>query len=351
MVGSNNINLLEPVGQFGTRLMGGKDASQTRYIFTHMTQKTRELFDPQDDPVLKYLDDDGKSIEPEFYVPRLPMVLVNGTEGIGTGFSCYVPPYNPEDIKANIGRILSGQSVKPMAPWFRGFKGKITKEDDTTWVASGVYRDRGGGKYTVTELPPGRWTQDFKEHLEALVEKKTISGYTNNSTTEEVQFDIQGYTGNSPEKDFKMTKSFHTSNMHLFHPTNGIKKYGSAEDILVDFVEIRLECYRKRKAHLLKTMTERQVLLNSKNRFITEVIEGGIVVFRRPKADLEAELKTKKFAPVDGTYDYLLNIKTYQYTLEAVKALVDEVEKLRSDTEALKATTVVNMWKSDIIKC
>lgn len=350
-MGSNNINLLEPVGQFGTRLMGGKDASQTRYIFTHLTPKAREIFDPQDDPVLKYLDDDGKPIEPEYYVPRLPIVLVNGTEGIGTGFSCYVPPYNPDDIKANIGRILGGESIKPMTPWFRGFKGKITKEDDTTWVATGIYRDRGGGNYTITELPPGRWTQDFKEHLEVLVEKKTISGYTNNSTTDNVLFDIQGYTGNTPDKDFKMTKSIHTSNMHLFHPTKGIKKYGSSEDILVDFVEIRLEYYRKRKAHMLKTMAERQVLLNNKNRFITDVIEGNIVVFRRPKMELENELKTKKFVPIDGTYDYLLNIKTYQYTMEAVNSLVEEVEKLRVDTDALKVTTVVDMWKSDILKC
>ena len=344
-VGSNNINLLEPVGQFGTRLMGGKDASQTRYIFTHLAPKTRELFDPLDDPVLRYLDDDGKTIEPEYYVPRLPMVLINGTEGIGTGFSCYVPPFNPEDIKTNIKKILSGQPVTPMTPWFRGFKGTISKDDDDTWVASGIYRNG-----VVTELPPGRWTQDFKEYLETLIEKKVISNYKNNSTTDQVHFEIQGYTGDDPMKDFKLSKAIHTSNMHLFHPTKGIKKYQTAEEILVDFVEIRLEHYKKRKAHLLKAMSERQVLLNSKHRFITQVINNEIVVFRRPRADLEKELDTLKYVKIDG-YDYLLNIKTYQYTLEAIKALSDEVQKLKEEAEKLKATTVIDMWNSDILKC
>ena len=344
-MGSNNINLLEPVGQFGSRLMGGKDASQTRYIFTHLAPKTRELFDPLDDPILKYLDDDGKSIEPEYYVPMLPMVLINGTEGIGTGFSCYVPPFNPDDIKSNIKKILSGQPVTPMTPWFRGFKGTITKDKDGSWVASGIYRNG-----VVTELPPGKWTQDFKEFLESLIEKKVISNYKDNSTTEQVHFEIQGYTGDDPMKDFKLTKAIHTTNMHLFHPTKGIKKYQTAEEILVDFVEIRLDHYKKRKAHLLKSMSERQVLLNNKNRFITQVINNEIVVFRRPRADLEKELETLKYTKIDG-YDYLLNIKTYQYTLEAIKTLSDEVQKLKEETEKLKGTSVIDMWKSDILKC
>ena len=101
-VGSNNMNYLEPCGQFGTRLMGGKDASQTRYIFTRLTPDARKLFDPRDDPVLNYLQDDGKSIEPEYFVPVIPTVLINGTEGIGTGFSTNIPPFNPRDIIDNM---------------------------------------------------------------------------------------------------------------------------------------------------------------------------------------------------------------------------------------------------------
>ena len=351
-MGSNNINLLYPAGQFGTRLMGGKDASQTRYIFTHLTKQAREIFDPLDDPVLNYLEDDGKLIEPDAYVPRLPMVLVNGTEGIGTGFSTYIPSYNPDDIKANILRILEGKSLKKMAPWFKGFKGKVYQsESEGTWTTEGVLQRMGGDRYKVTELPPGRWTQDYKEHLESLVEKKIIDSFKNNSTTESVDFEIVGYEGKNLTKDLKMTKSFHTTNMHLFHPTRGIHKYDSPEAILVDFVEIRLDLYKKRKAHMIKSMTSDVELLTNKSRFIQMVVDDEIVIFKRKKADLEKELEAKKFIRVDGTYNYLLDIKTYQYTMEAITKMNEDVMAIREKLDTLSKLAVVDMWKNDILKC
>jgi DNA topoisomerase-2 len=348
-VGSNNMNLLEPCGQFGTRLQGGKDASQTRYIFTHLSQDAQKVFDPLDEPVLNYLDDDGRSIEPEYFVPVLPMVLINGTEGIGTGFSTYVPPYNPEDVKANIIRALEGKNLVPMTPWFNGFQGTITKdEDEGTWVAKGVYNVLAGGKYHVRELPPGRWTQDYKEHLDSLVDKGVISGYKNNSTTEMVDFVVDGYSGKDLHKDLKMTKAFHTTNMHLFHPKEGIKKYSSPEDILVDFVAIRLETYKKRKAHMIHAMTEECKLLSEKARFIQMVVDNELVVFRRKKQTIEADLKTKGFVE---PFDHLMNIKTYQYTEEAIEKMLTEEKTLKAKLAELRKLTTVDMWKLDVIKC
>ncbi len=344
-VGSNNINLLEPCGQFGTRLMGGKDASQTRYIFTRLTSEARKLFDPKDDAILNYLDDDGRSIEPDFYMPTLPMILINGSEGIGTGFSCYVPPFNPKDIKDNIGRILDGKQVVPMRPWFRGFKGKVHKEDDT-WMMEGVWNWKGDN-IVVTELPPGRWTQDYKEYLEGLVEKKLIGGFTNNSTTEDVHFEIEDYTGKDLLKDLKLRKTFRVSNMHLFHPTRGIYKYSSPEEILKDFVELREDHYVKRKAHLIKVLETRATMCGYKSKFVTMVIEGDIVVFKRKKQDLEEEL-SKTFPKIGGTYDYLLNIKTVQYTEESVKNLLKESKQAKEELEVMKNTSHIEMWKMDI---
>ena len=344
-MGSNNINLLEPCGQFGTRLMGGKDASQTRYIFTKLTKQARKIFDPRDDAILNYLDDDGRSIEPDFYMPTIPMVLVNGTEGIGTGFSCYVPPFNPRDIKDNIGRILDGKQVVPMRPWFKGFKGKVHKEDDT-WMMEGVWNWKGMN-IVVTELPPGRWTQDYKEYLEGLVEKKLIGGFTNNSTTEDVHFEIEDYTGKDLLKDLKLRKTFRVSNMHLFHPTRGIHKYSSPEEILKDFVELREDHYVKRKAHLIKVLETRATMCGYKSKFVTMVIEGDIVVFKRKKQELEAEL-AQTFPKIGGTYDYLLNIKTVQYTEESVKDLLKESKQAKEELEVMKNTSHIEMWKMDI---
>jgi DNA topoisomerase-2 len=121
-VGSNNINLLYPEGQFGSRLLGGDDASAARYIFTKLAPITRKIFHPHDDALLKYLEDDGFPVEPEFYMPILPMLLVNGASGIGTGWSTKIPNHNPREIVANLRRLLRGEEMEPMHPWYMGFR-------------------------------------------------------------------------------------------------------------------------------------------------------------------------------------------------------------------------------------
>ena len=345
-MGSNNINLLEPCGQFGTRLMGGKDASQTRYIFTRLTSEARKLFDPKDDAILNYLDDDGRSIEPDFYMPTLPMILVNGSEGIGTGFSCYVPPFNPKDIRDNITNVLNGKSIQKMKPWFRGFKGKIFEQDDDSWVTQGVWTTIGR-TVKVAELPPGRWTQDYKEHLDTLVEKKIISGFTNNSTTENVDFLIQDYNGKDAVKDLKLQKTLRTTNMHLFHPTKGIHKYQSPELILKDFIELRYEYYKKRKEHLIKVLEAKAQMCDYKSRFVSMVINGDIIVFRRKKQELENQL-SGLFPQISGTYDYLLNIRTVQYTDESVRELLQESKRAKDELVVMRNTSHTSMWENDI---
>lgn len=345
-VGSNNIHLLEPCGQFGSRLLGGKDASQPRYIFTKLTKQARQLYDQRDDAILTYLDDDGKSIEPDHFVPVIPTVLVNGTEGIGTGFSCYVPPYDPKDISANIDRVLAGKDLVPMKPWFRGFKGVVTPDGDGSWVAHGTWSIKGC-ILKITELPPGRWTQDFKEYLDTLIEKKVITNYTNNSTTEQVDFDIMGYGGSDVAKDFKLQKVFHTTNMHLFHPTKGIHKYESPEAILMDFVDIRMEAYKKRKAHMIEVLEQKMKRNTNMAKFVDMVINDKLVVFKRKKQELEAEMETHFERP----FDYLLHIKTYQYTHEEVQALNEETAQLADELKKLKNTTLSDMWKTDLKIC
>ncbi len=341
-VGSNNVALLVACGQFGTRLMGGKDASATRYIFTKLDPIARKLFDRRDDPVLRYLEDDGTPIEPDFFVPVLPMVLINGTEGIGTGFSTFVPPYKPEDVRANVARCIRGEEMVPMIPFFNGFEGRVYSTDDGVWVTEGVYANG-----TITELPPGRWTQDHKEFLDGLVEKKAISGYENNSTTERVRFKITGYRGKNPIGDLKLQKQFRVSNMHLFHPTQGIKKYSSPLEIIRDFVEIRMECYQRRKAHIVAELRAKVDLNDSKARFIADVVSGRLVVFKRRRADLESDM-AKSFTPMNGNFSYLLDIKTQQYTEEAICDLMQEVDACKRELNVIMGKDERDMWLDDL---
>ena len=340
-VGANNLNLLEPSGQFGTRLAGGKDAASSRYIFTRLSPQTRKIFNPADNAVLSYVMDDGQQVEPEFYAPIIPMILVNGSEGIGTGFSCYVPPYDVQIIKHNIECALNQVAMVPMVPHFKGFRGKVTKTKDHTWVLEGIV-EKEGTQLHVTELPPGKWIQDFKEHLDELVEKGTIQKYENHSTETQPDFRIWG----GDPKDLGLTKTIHTSNMYLIGPNGAVKKYNSPEEILVDYLDIRLQMYKKRKAWLLKEFDLEIEWLSEKARFITSVLEGRLKVMNVPLAQVQRQLASAQFK--DEIWEKLLDIKTFQYVAEEVQKLRDMVARRKTERDVLKATSVVQLWKNNL---
>ena len=345
-VGANNLNLLEPSGQFGTRLAGGKDAASSRYIFTRLAPLTRKIFDPADNSILKYVVDDGEKVEPEFYAPVLPMILVNGAEGIGTGFSCYVPPYDPEVIKHNILCALDQVAMAPMKPYFKGFKGTITKTKDHTWVMEGLVA-KEGSQLHVTELPPGKWIQDFKEHLDDLVDKGTIQKFENHSTETTPNFRIWGGDGlQDAARDLGMTKTIHTSNMYLIGPNGAVKKYASPEEILVDYLEIRLGLYKKRKSWLLAQFDSEIKWLSEKARFIGFVINKRIQVLNIPLDEIKAQLRAENFK--EDLWMKFLDIKTYQYTREEVLKLKDLCERRVVERDALKNTSVSQMWKNNL---
>jgi DNA topoisomerase II len=346
-VGANNLNLLEPSGQFGTRLAGGKDAASSRYIFTRLNPVTKRIFHPADNAVLKYVVDDGQQVEPEYYVPVLPMILVNGAEGIGTGFSCYVPPYDVEVIKHNIQCILDQVAMAPMVPHFKGFRGRVSKVKDHTWALEGIV-EKEGSQLHVTELPPGKWIQDFKEHLDELVEKGTIQKYENHSTETQPDFRIWGasFTGETALKELGLIKTIHTSNMYLIAASGAVKKYASPEEILVDYVEIRLGVYKKRKVWLLKEFDSEIEWLSEKARFITGVINGTLKVLNVPLAQVQTQLAKAQFK--DEIWEKLMDIKTYQYVAEEVRRLQDLVAKRKAERDVLKTTSVIQLWKNNL---
>ncbi len=251
--------------------MGGKDASSVRYIFTKLTPSTRKYFDPRDDAILTHVIDDGHEVEPEYFVPTLPTVLVNGTEGIGTGFSSYIPPFHPDVIRNNVIHALNNEPLEEMVPYFRGFKGRIEKcTTKGTFVAHGCYRVQGK-KVIVTELPPAKWTDDFKTYLSKLKEKGDIVDFVDSSTIEDVHVEIV-FPGDPNVEVLKLEKTIHVTNMHLFHP-DGIKKYGSPEEILLDFVAIRKKFYEARKEHLLKKGEEETIFMEKKADFVRLFID------------------------------------------------------------------------------
>ena len=354
-VGSNTMNLLEPIGQFGTRLMGGKDAASPRYIFTRLSEHAKMLYAKSDDTQLEYLDDDGVSVEPKHYVPVLPVVLINGAEGIGTGYSCSVPCFNPKEVVANVRRCMKGEEMTDMIPWYANFKGRIEPIDDTytQFISYGVYNKVATNKIEITELPIGRWTQDYKEFLDTLLDTKIVS-YENHSTESTVRFIVKLDTSTTQKgsdsfyKDFKLTTNISTKNMHLFDANGEIKKYTSAKEIISDFAQVRTKYYKLRKDHIIKSLKSKLVVLKNKVRFISMVTQEELIIFKKKKDVIVSELTYLKFDKVNKSYDYLLDMKLYTLTEECIL----ELRKQHADTEqqlnTVAHTSLQDMWENDV---
>lgn len=256
-VGSNNINCLEPSGNFGSRLQGGSDSASARYIYTRLSPFARRLFHPADEPLLVNNVDDGKVIEPETYVPVVPLILINGADGIGTGWSTSIPNYNPEEVVDNLKRLMVGEELVPMKPWFRGFKGEVTGSGDR-YKFSGIIKQTADNEVEITELPIRTWTQDFKDKLEEIIKAEKvpsfIKDYKDYNTHTNVHFIIQMEEKHMKkaleeglEEKFKLVKQIATSNMVAFDAEGRITRYETPEDILRAFYAVRIKLYEKRK--------------------------------------------------------------------------------------------------------
>jgi len=392
-VGSNNINLLVPSGQFGSRIKGGKDASSPRYIFTCLEKITRCIFVEQDDHVLKYLSDDGTPVEPQFYVPIIPMVLVNGSKGIGTGFSTEIMCYNPKDIIAYLKSKLSDNNESlsnEFIPYYEGFNGFISKVGDTRYLFKGTYEKLGPDKIRVTELPIGFWTEDFKELLEELEEeqkdnkdkekekdskekKKTtpyVKEYDDKSKDTNVDFIITfnkgkleeleqakgDYGCNGLEKVLKLYNTSSTTNMNLFNSEDKLTKYTAISEIIDDFYGVRLVYYGRRKAYQIDVLEKELVILSNKVRYIQEVLSGSIDLRKKKKDEIIKLLQDKGYDKiivqelvVDEEYKYLVKMPMDAVSEENVDKLMNEHKRKQQELVEIKATSCEKMWLRELV--
>ena len=392
-VGSNNINLLVPSGQFGTRLQGGKDHASPRYIFTRLAPICRAIFPECDDALLDYLDEDGQVIEPEHYLPILPLVLVNGADGIGTGWSTSIPNYNPRDIVANIRATLSGEETTRMHPWYKNFEGSVVEEivkGEIRYSVVGKYEIKDETTLEISELPLRSWTTDYKDFLENLMAPKEknaqpfITDYKEHHTDATVHFVVkmtpekmEQARKEGIEKKFKLISKVSTSNMHCFNAQGVIQKYQSPEAMMEAFVPLRLAAYERRRQMLLRQAESELKRMRNKTRFILAVVDGELSIGRKKKSVLVEELetlgfdkmpKTQKVAAaaaqeamdgengenedaseaVGASFDYLLSMPLWNLTQEKVDELCAEREVKTAEVTALHATTDKQLWLRDL---
>jgi DNA topoisomerase-2 len=385
-VGSNNVNLLMPNGQFGTRLQGGKDSASERYIFTQLNPITRFIYKTSDDQVLTYNDDDGMSVEPVHYVPIIPMILINGSKGIGTGFSTDVASYNPLTLIDNILMALDNETLclpydcEQMIPYYEGFKGSIVplnSDGCRKYLIKGAYEKINDNSIRVTELPIGYWTDDFKQHLENLITppppasgkkaakpKTTVRDYSDMSTDKNVDITISFATGclsalesehpdenyNGVEKLLKLYTTHSTSNMHLFNEEEQLRKYNSPEDIVNAYLPVRMKYYQKRKSALVDSLQKESTVLSNKARYIEGTLNDEIDLRRKSKEAVSQMLQEMKFDMVDedASYKYLVRMPMDSVTDENASRILKERDAKQSELDLIRKTTEKDMWRTDL---
>jgi len=388
-VGSNNMNLLQPNGQFGTRLKGGEDSASERYIFTLLNPLTRYAFMDSDDSVLEYMDDDGQLVEPTFYVPIIPFCLVNGISGIGTGFSCNIPSYNPLELIEYLRNKLTGNQNTTVSfrPYFEGFKGTVKSIEDepTKFQVKGLYEavDRDKDKIVITELPIGTWTMNYLTFLEELIDsgenkkksvdstKKTstkkadavVKDFVNMSTDIHVHITVQLEKGkladlesvvdangiNGLEKLLKLATTVNTTNMNMFNEKRQLHKYKNVEEIIEAYFIVRMDMYEKRKNAQVKIMKARVQELSNRERFILEVVANTLDLRKcEGDADMDLVLTKKKYDKQQDKYDYLTHMPMNNMNKTRVQKIANEKKELTVELDTLQKTELASMWLREL---
>jgi len=360
--GSNNLNLLIPAGQFGSRVMGGKDAASPRYIFTHLSPLARLVFPEHDDAVLEFLQEDGIGVEPRYYVPVIPMLLVNGSHGIGTGYSSDVPCYDLGEVIRAVRARVQGQPSDGggWVPSWRGFKGSVTivtnpKTNKRSAVTQGLVRKLRDNVYEITELPITMCQQDLKNRLEALSEGKRgeepVKDYKEHNTVDDIQVLVEFRPGVASEvsdvvRVLGLTDSIKLSNMHASNSEGRITKYDGPEAVLDEYIPVRRALYVKRKEHLIKTLTEMANALREQAVFVRALCDGKLVVSRRPDEEVEKNIVTLGIRR--ERVGELLGMSIRSQTESKVAALEAKLEETDRELAALKKATIEELWLRDL---
>lgn len=353
--GSNNLNLLLPDGQFGSIL--DPESGAPRYIRTKFSDNLRRYFLKEDDIILNYKisEDDGTQIEPEVFYPILPFVLINGNEGIGTGFAMKVLSYNPKEIKEQINNLIAGKKAKVLLPWYKGFTGKIEKiekeDGDISIAIKGVIVKESLTTLRITQLPIGVFWEGYKEFLNKLEDEGVIKDYEDNSTEKQFDFlirttkDITSLPEEKLLEKFKLIKK-EKENLTFWKSSTKLKKFKNNAELLTDWVKWRLSVYELRRKKKIQLLTEDLDYNLEKIRFIEYYIPNSKEFSKKKKLEIESMLLKEKFKK-----EYLedfLSIKIYNLTYDSITKLKEETKAIKEELNYYKKTTKEDLYKKEL---
>jgi DNA topoisomerase-2 len=393
--GSNNINLLYPSGNFGSRRQGGKDSASPRYIFTYLDSLTKLIFRKEDEPIYQYLVEENSVVEPEHFAPIIPTILINGTDGIGTGYSTFIPCYNIKDIINNLLLMMEDEEPKVMKPWYKGFNGEIKIKDEYTYTVKGIYEPIDEYNIKITELPINMWTEKYEKFLKSIMigskdcKQELIDSYDNSSGNNSIDFTIT-FSGHTLQKliksdtlfsKLKLMSTISTSNMHLHNPTGKIVKYDTVEDIVREFYDYRIRMYEKRKEYHTRLLKNELKILKYKIKFIRKVCKKEIIIEKQKKSKIIEKLKELGFPKLSHdinaiddenideeikqqddnlddfgkqikkslkTYDYVTTLPLFSLTDEKIEELEKQHNDKKEELELYMNKTEKDIWKMEL---
>ena len=352
--GTNNVPLLQKKGNFGTRF--AQEASAPRYIFTYGSKNLFTLFKKEDLKILKEQMFEGERIEPVFYVPTLPLILVNGSEGVSSGFAQKILPRNPKNIIKYLTNKIQGKRNNKdlLKPFFNDFKGTVEQgETSFQWLIKGKIERTNKNQITISEIPVGYDLKTYIKVLKTLEDNGTILDW-NDLSDKEFKFivkmnpkDLDKLSEDEILDKLKLVKKV-TENLTCLNANNQIQEFQSAEEILDYYFKVKMEYLGKRKDYLVQELKTDLDILNAKITFIKAILDKSLVIEKQPKDKIVKNLEKIITVKVQDSYDYLLNMPLYSLTLEKIKALTETLKNSKLKLKETQEKTLENFWLEDL---
>ena len=355
----NSMPLLDEIGQFGS--LRSPESGAPRYISTKINENFRKLY--KDFELLTPQYEEGDEIEPNYFLPIIPTVLLNGSSGIAVGFSTNILNRSPKQlIKACLAK-LDGKRIPTLTPWINEYSGKFERDPDKAknynkWMMNGIIDIVNTTTIRVKELPPSMTYEKYESHLNQLIDKKIITDYEDNCQsnidyTIKFRRDILKSLLDEGELKLlwrlKLTQS-ETENITVLDEHGKLKIFNKAEEIIEYFVNFRLEYYEKRKQYLIDKYEDRLNYLSNRAKFIKSIIDQVLIVNNTPKKQVEDQLSKNEFDKRDNTYNYLTSMPIHNLTKEKYNELLNEVKEVKTLLKETLKSKPEEMYRSDLLE-
>ena len=348
----SSMPIFQGIGQFGS--LRSPEAGAPRYVGVKFNENFRLLY--KDFELTTPQFEEGEEIEPHFFLPIVPTVLLNGGSGIAVGFATNILNRNPLDLIDACVNVLDGKTVKELKPWIRGFDGTfdVAPDNPKSWLIRGKYDVKNTSTVEVTEIPPGFTYEKYESLLEGLVEKGTLHAYDDHTSGKihyVLKFPRQTLADllkKGKLDDVLKMQERETENYTTLDEHGKLKVFNSVAEIVEYFVNFRLTFYEKRKARLLVDLAHDVKFLSNRARFIKAIIDKELTVNGVKKTDLVNTLENMGFDKEDDTYDYLLSMPIQTLTKEKYDELCKKVDVKQKELDKVNRTSHEKMYRDDL---